>query len=236
MVNYEVSPALLQPYVPRGTTLDTWMGAPLLSIVAFSFRRTRLLGVPIPLHRNFQELNVRFYVQRVVGAETRRAVVFLQEVVPLPAVAWVARLMYDEPYRTLPMRSHISAGPPVTVEYGWRLDGRWQRCAATATGSGNVPDPGTLDAFITEHYWGYTRQRDGGTIEYRVEHPKWTVWSAANLVIDADLPGLAGAAIGSSLTAPRSAFIAGGSRVTVFRPARIPTDAGAGARSGAGAD
>jgi uncharacterized protein YqjF (DUF2071 family) len=57
MLNYRVDPSLLEPLVPRGTILDAWRGATYVSLVGFLFRDTRVLGVPIPLHRDFEEVN-----------------------------------------------------------------------------------------------------------------------------------------------------------------------------------
>ncbi len=55
MANYVIDPAVLQPFVPRGTELDTWQGRHYVSLVGFLFLDTRVLGVPIPFHRNFEE-------------------------------------------------------------------------------------------------------------------------------------------------------------------------------------
>jgi hypothetical protein len=82
--------------------------------------------------------------------------------------------------------------------------------------------PGEEAEFITEHYWGYTRQRDGSTIEYRVEHPSWRVWEAAEPHVFGNLDATYGATFGSALRGtPRSAFVAEGSPVTVYRPTRL---------------
>ena len=54
MLNYRVAPESLTRYVPRGTVLDSWNGATYLSIVGFLFRDTRVRGVPVPFHRNFE--------------------------------------------------------------------------------------------------------------------------------------------------------------------------------------
>ena len=67
MANYEVDPACLAGLVPRGTTLDLWEGHCLASIVSFQFLDTRVLGVPVPFHRDFDEVNLRFYVRRQSG-------------------------------------------------------------------------------------------------------------------------------------------------------------------------
>jgi uncharacterized protein YqjF (DUF2071 family) len=219
MVNYAVDPTLLVPYVPAGTHLDTHDGSTYLSLVAFQFLETSVMGVQVPLHTNFEELNLRFYVRREVDGEVRRAVVFIKEIVPRPLIALVARLLYNEPYDSHPMRHRVS-GTPATLEYQWRIFGHWRTLRATALGRGAVPQLGSLEHFITEHYWGYTRQRDGGTLEYKVEHRPWAVWRGR---IDAmpDLNGLYGGPIAAALTKPASVFVADGSAVSVYRGNRV---------------
>ena len=64
MLNYQIEPDLLRPFLPQGTELDSWQGQTFVSIVGFNFLNTRLLGLPIPGHINFEELNLRFYVRR----------------------------------------------------------------------------------------------------------------------------------------------------------------------------
>src|SRR5439155_9383088 len=82
MLNYEVDPAVLRPRVPAGTELDAWRGRTFLSVVGFMFLDTRVLGIPIPLHRDFEEVNLRFYVRREASEGWRRGVVFVKELVP----------------------------------------------------------------------------------------------------------------------------------------------------------
>ena len=78
MLNYEVDASLLLPFVPSGTELDRWNGKVFVSLVGFRFLKTKLLGfLPIPLHSNFDEVNLRFYVRRQEGDEIRRGVVFV---------------------------------------------------------------------------------------------------------------------------------------------------------------
>lgn len=226
MLNYEVPPHVLQPRVPAGTELDLWDGRALMSVVGFRFLRTRLLGVPIPFHRDFDEVNLRFYVRRTtVDGEVRRGVVFVRELVPRVAIAIIARAVYNEPYRAVPMHSLAPTGPtdaPGRVAYMWRDAARDQRVAATTMAAPALPADGEEGAFVTEHYWGYTRRRDGGTVEYEVTHPPWRIWQATTPELDVDAAKLYGDDFVQPLaTAPRSAFIAEGSAVTVFRPRRI---------------
>ncbi|HET7456690.1 MAG TPA: DUF2071 domain-containing protein [Gemmatimonadaceae bacterium] len=230
MLNYEIDERLLAPLVPAGTELDRWNGRLLASVVGFRFLRTRVLDVPVPLHRDFDEVNLRFYVRHTTPAgEVRRGVVFVRELVPRPAIALVARLAYNEPYVAVPMRSDVPASPaaePGRLLYGWRTaahGGRWQHVAATAAGGAPaVPAPESEATFVAEHYWGYTRQRDGGTVEYEVRHPPWRVWPAAAPSLDADVAGLYGPQFVAPLAvAPSSAFVAEGSAVSVYRPKRL---------------
>ena len=227
MLNYEVDAAILAPLVPPGTSLDRFEGRALASVVGFRFLRTRVLGAPVPFHRDFDEVNLRFYVRRdVPGEAPRRGVAFVRELVPRAAIALVARVAYNEPYRAVPMRSRVPAAvvaDPGRVEYAWETGGRWQRAAGTAEGGPAVPPPGSEAAFIAEHYWGYTRQRDGGTVEYRVAHPRWRVWSVTRSALEADVSELYGPTFGPLLAgAPSSAFLAEGSAITVSVPRRLP--------------
>jgi uncharacterized protein YqjF (DUF2071 family) len=152
-------------------------------------------------------------------------VVFVRELVPHAAVALLARLAYNEPYRVARMRSTVPARPgeaPGRLVYEWRTGGRWQRLEARAEGAPAVPAAGSEAAFVTEHYWGYTRQRDGGTMEYEVAHPPWRVWRATGPALIADVAGLYGAAFVPALSgSPSSAMVAEGSPVLVHRPRRL---------------
>jgi uncharacterized protein YqjF (DUF2071 family) len=223
ILNFRIDPEVLRSYVPAGTELDTWRGDALASVVGFRFVDTRVLGWPIPFHRNFDEVNLRFYVRRLVDGEVRRAVTFIREVVPRRAIALVARLAYNEPYVTCRMRSQapdIPAVPdPGCVEYAWRYRARWNAIRVRAAGPPRVLEAGSQAEFITEHYWGYTPQPDGRTVEYEVRHPSWRVWSVADAELDCDIATMYGAPFVEALSAaPYSAFLAEGSAVEVCRP------------------
>ena len=224
MLNYELDAALLRPLVPAGTELDAWNGVVYASVVGFLFQRTRVLGLPIPFHTRFEELNLRFYVRRRGPEGWRRGVVFVKEIVPRAAIAAVARWAYNENYVAMPMRHRVDTSLEAggAVEYGWRMGGRWCAVRGRAEGPGRPLVAGSEAEFITEHYWGYARQRDGGTVEYQVEHPRWNTWSVAGAALDCDVAALYGPAFAAPLgAAPRSALLADGSAVTVRRGVRI---------------
>ena len=222
MVNYAVDPSALRPLVPAGTELDAWRGTTYASLVAFSFLRTRVRGVRIPFHEDFEEINLRFYVRRRDGTEWKRGVVFVKEIVPKPAIALVARLLYNERYVALPTRHTLSHGDTPRVCYEWRFRGRWNRLSAAWQGPARPMAESSEEQFIAEHYWGYSAQRDGSTQEYRVDHPPWNVWTASAPDVDVDTVGLYGAVLARALDhEPTSIFIADGSPVTVSSGRRI---------------
>lgn len=219
MINYAVDRAVLDPFVPRGVELDLWEGDSLVSMVGFLFLDCRVLGVPIPFHRDFEEVNLRFYVRRKVDGEWRRGVVFVREIVPRRAIALVARVAYNEPYLALPMRHEIGGG---RFSFQWKLAGRWNSLFAQTRGDAAPIAPGSAEEFIFEHYWGYTPQRDGGTMEYQVEHPPWRVWQTESSALDLDAGALYGAGFVEPLRGkPHSAFIAEGSPISVRRGERV---------------
>jgi len=228
LLNYEVPPGLLRPLVPVGTELDVWDGAALASIVGFRFLDTRVLGLSIPGHRDFDEINLRFYVRRrAEDGSWRRAVVFVRELVPRRAIALVARWAYNEPYTAVPMGHELEMaeaadGQPGRAAYAWHMLGRWHSLEVRTQGRPAIPDPASEAAFISEHYWGYTVQRDGGSKEYRVEHPPWRVWNTVGARLNCDVLGVYGAGFAECLgVPPRSAFLAEGSLVTVYSGRRL---------------
>src|SRR5262245_57354345 len=87
LANFSVSPELLRPRLHPDLELDTREGQAFVSLVAFRFLDTRVLGIGWPGYRNFAELNLRFYVRH----QGERGVVFVREFVPQRLTAWLAR-------------------------------------------------------------------------------------------------------------------------------------------------
>jgi len=227
IANFAVDAALLEPLVPAGTRLDPWDDVALVSLVAFQFHDARLYGFPIPLHRNFDEVNLRFYVRRDVGSESRRGVVFIKEIVPRLAVALGARLLYGEPYSAMPMRSvlnieGVERGEAGHLYYGWGPFGRRLALSASIGGPPALPAMESLEQYITDHYWGYNGRKGRPSTEYRVDHAAWRVWPARSVALEGNVYEIYGDALGDCLTKPpHSAFVAEGSPVSVFKGVRF---------------
>jgi uncharacterized protein YqjF (DUF2071 family) len=219
LLNYAADPALLGPLVPGGTELDAWSGETYVSLVGFLFLGTRVLGVSVPFHRDFEEVNLRFYVRRKGPEGWRRGVVFVKEIVPRFAIAFLARALYNENYVALPMGHE--AGEKAAA-YRFRHAGREHRLGVSASEEFRPLGPGSHEEFIAEHYWGYTRQRDGGTLEYEVTHPPWRVARADHAFFEGDAATLYGPSFAEPLSrAPVSAFLAEGSPITVSGARRL---------------
>lgn len=227
MLNYEIDPAILAPFVPKGTELDSWRGKTFVSMVGFLFLNTRVTGLAIPFHRNFEEINLRFYVRRKADDGWSRGVVFIKEIVPRAAIALTARWLYNENYVALPTGNVIlrSPGDSANVEsakYFWTFRNRVHFIELATRGEPNSFGEGSEEEFITQHYWGYSAQKDGGTVEYRVEHPPWRIWQAQSCRLECDIENFYGKQFANALNAkPSSAFLADGSAITVCRGQRI---------------
>ena len=228
MAQYAVEPDLLAASLPPGVELDLYQERCYVSLVGFLFDCVRVKRIAFPFHTQFTEVNLRFYVKRTMPDGTvRRGVVFLSEIVPLPAITLVARGLYGEPYRTAPAKRlwRENAGE-LDISYSWKVPGarrsRWQFVAVQAAPQPQSIAPGSMEEFITEHYWGYTqrsgliRRGEGVTGEYGVEHPRWQCYPVRAAQVSADFGALYGRLFAPlSAREPDHVLLAEGSAVSV---------------------
>jgi uncharacterized protein YqjF (DUF2071 family) len=224
LATYAVPDELLLKRVPPGLELDRRDGQPFVSLVAFDFLDTRVLGVPWPGFRHFPEFNLRFYVRR--GAE--RGVVFVREFVPQRFVAWVARVLYNEPYAAMPgMASNVTeTDDAITVEHWLPWQGRTNRVRATGAKPGSTPDASSVEHFFKEHYWGWGTTRGRRVSRYQVWHPVWEVYPVRDYLVDVDWAALYGPewAVLQG-TVPHSTVLAAGSEIAVYPKGVLPPPA-----------
>ena len=229
ILNFPVEPELLKPHVPAGTEIDFHNGETYLSIVGFLFQQTSILNLPAIGHADFTEVNLRFYVRRKAETgEWRRGVVFVKEIVPHPAVTWVARTLYGENYVTLPMQRDLQYDEgktwPKSVKYRWQEVGTWNTVGLNcANQTPFVPAEDSHEAFIIEHYWGYTHAGGGRTREYQVEHPPWQILPSEEVTWDCNAGTTYGPEFKEALSRPPcSAFLALGSEIAVRWASKLP--------------
>jgi len=193
LANYVIDPNILRSFIPYKTELDLWNGNCYVSLVGFRFINTKLRGFPIPFHRHFEEVNLRFYVRYKDESGWKRGVTFIKEIVPKRALTYVANTIYKEKYITLPTKhSWIVEKDQLKVSYHWKLQNEWNDFSVTAINSRNIIKDGSEEEFITEHYWGYTQLKDRCTSEYGVEHPKWEVYPVVDSTINVSFGKLYG--------------------------------------------
>jgi uncharacterized protein YqjF (DUF2071 family) len=218
LLSYGIAPALLQPRVPCGCELDLWQGRALVSLVGLRFLEPRVLGLRIPLHREFPQLNFRFYVRRRVASGWRHGVVFLRELGPSRALAALARALGQD-YAVLPLRCRIEPAPQSSgarVSYEWQRAGACEQLSAAFTGEPELPEAGTLAHFIAERHWGYAGRAGGSTFELEVQRPPWRLWPARSPALRCDAARLLGPQFAEALSAPPSAaWVAEGSAVAL---------------------
>ncbi len=216
-VNYEIDPAILDAYLPVGTEHDLWEGRSYVSLIGFMFVDVRLRGIRIPFHINFEEVNLRFYVRRKEGDTWKRGVVFIKEIVPKPAIALVARLLYKEKYETRAMdHSWEQAQDELRVRYRWKTRNGWNHVAMEAAKVPKAIVEGSKTEFITEHYWGYARRDAQRTNAYQVTHPRWEVYDVKHFDVKLDFSENYGSQFAFlNHATPASAMLAEGSPITI---------------------
>jgi uncharacterized protein YqjF (DUF2071 family) len=217
MANYEIDPEILLPYLPKGVELDLYKGKAYASLVGFKLKKTKLFNVLIPWFGTFEEINLRFYVVRKEGNKLKRGVVFINETIPYPIVAWMANKLYKEHYTVVPTKHEISKEKNnQKVKFEWLLNKKWNSIYVEAGTETKVMKNQTLEKFIYEHYYGYTKIDEYSSEEYKLQHPSWMVNEVIDYKIDCDF----GAMYGESFSVlnhskPEAVFIAEGSSVGI---------------------
>lgn len=216
LANYAVEPELLQPYVPKGTSLDLFEGHAFVSLVAFMFNRTKVIGIPVPGHIDFEEANLRFYVSPDYDPSIR-AVTFIKEIVPKSIIPLVANTLFNENYVCLPMSHRNEEG---FHSYGWD-SGVKNEFSVRIASELSYPEPGSIGEFIIEHYWGYA-SGPRSTMEYQIEHPPWLCARVEQYDISVDFASTYGADFAFlNDVRPHNVQYARGSQVFVSSPRRL---------------
>lgn len=217
MANYEIDPQVLIPFLPKGVDLDLFEGKCYISLVGFMFKNTKLFTFPIPKFGTFEEINLRFYVTRKEGNTTKRGVVFINETIPYPIVAWVANKLYNEHYTVVPTKHEIITGKSSKkVKFEWLLNKKWNSISVMSSSISEKMTQNSLESFIYEHYYGYTKTSKNKTEEYKLQHPSWKISEVLAYQIECDFEAMYGKSFSVlNQTDPETVFIADGSAVGI---------------------
>lgn len=217
MANYIVDESVLEKYLPYNTELDYYNNKCYVSLVGFMFLDVKILGIKVPLHTNFEEVNLRFYVKHNDNGVWKRGVVFIKEIVPKHAITLVANTIYNEHYQTLPMKHYWEmTDEKIKIEYSWKYADKWNFLKIESDAKPMDISEGSEEEFITEHYWGYTKIKKEKTSEYGVEHPRWKIYNTSSYAIDLDYGQMYGDDFEFlNSEKPASVFLAEGSDIAV---------------------
>lgn len=216
MANYEIEPSILAPYLPNGVELDFFNNKAYVSLVGFMFKHTKLFGFPIPFFGSFEEVNLRFYVKKIENRKIKKGVVFINETVPFKIVALLANKLYKEHYISIPTKNSIYITEHKHIKYQWKINSKWNSIEAKAEKYKHQIEQNSIEQFIFERYFGFTKLSDSSTQEYKIHHPKWMTNQLLNTHVDCDFTSMYGAAFsGLNNQTPDSILLAEGSQVSV---------------------
>jgi uncharacterized protein YqjF (DUF2071 family) len=161
----------LRAAVPSAVPIDTFQGSAWIGVTPFEIVGLHPRGLP-PVPR-FPELNLRTYT--TIGG--RPGIWFLSLDAGRALAATAARLTYRLPYRHARMSIARAAG-----RIHFRSDAEGVRAALRATyepgGPVSLPEPGTLEHFLTERYRLYTLDGSGRLRHADIHHAPWPLQPA----------------------------------------------------------
>jgi uncharacterized protein YqjF (DUF2071 family) len=174
--NWPVDPAVVDGHLPSALTVDTCDGDAWLSVVPFRNVNVRPRFLPGVLGRDLPELNLRTYVTH----EGKPGVYFFSLDADGLLGVLGARVAHYLPYYFADMDLERQ-GDRLRFRSRRRHPGE-RPCDFDATygpvGEEYEPEPGSLEAFLTENYRYYT-ETPGGELRYaNVEHGRWPLYDA----------------------------------------------------------
>jgi uncharacterized protein len=171
--HWRVPAEQLRRLIPPHLVIDTYDGDAWIGITPFVVTGFRLRGTPpIPLLSQFYEANVRTYV--TFG--DRPGVWFFTLDASRPDVVLAARAAYHLPYRHASVHK-LDLDGAVDWRSHRRSDGGTLRARYRPTGPVSAPEPGSLEAFLTERYRLYTTH-EGRLHHADIHHAPWPLQQA----------------------------------------------------------
>lgn len=222
MMNYEADPALLVKYVPAYTELDNWNGRHFVSLVGFLFQDTRFLGVKVPFHINFPEINLRIYLRRI-NDKKKKGVLFIREFIQKPAITVIANNLYREHYKTIPIKhTWLKDESGLVVNYSWKNNAEWNVMEAGAGLDLYDIEAGSEEEFLTQREWGFSPGGENKTFEYRVTHPMWQLYPLKYYNLNCDFGKIYGEDFAfMNMAGPSSVLLAEGSAIKIYNKQRV---------------
>lgn len=171
--HWDVAPGTVAARLPDRLSVDTFEGDAYLGVVPF---RMEIGPAGLPFRLTFDELNLRTYVR---GPDGGRGVYFFNLDADDRLGVGVARSLFGLPYyraetevertgdgvRFRSRRTHADAPPA-------RFAARYGPVEGAV---GFVPEPGSLEAFLVDHYRFYTTDDRGRVYHGDIDHDPWSL-------------------------------------------------------------
>jgi len=173
--HWRVDAAALREFVPAGLRVEEHEGSAWLGVTPFVLNNFRLRGtLPLPLVSSFPEINVRTYVT----AEDKPGIWFFSLDTSSRGAVEAARRLYKLPYFHARMAVDHRGG---RVHYSSTRRESSRPFVFTgsyaATGEASVPEPGSLEYFLTERYCLYAAD-ESALHRAEIHHSPWPLHPA----------------------------------------------------------
>ena len=132
-------------------------------------------------------------------------------------MAWVANKIYNEHYTVVPTKHKIiTEKSSRKVIFEWLVNKKWNFITVPTSNTSKKMKADSLESFIYEHYYGYTKIAENKTEEYKLQHPSWKVNQVMDYNIECDFEAMYGKSFSIlNQTKPEAVFIAEGSAVGI---------------------
>jgi hypothetical protein len=189
--HWPIAPGLLAAKVPSALPLDLFDGQAWLGIVPFHMRNVAPRGMPaLPWLSAFRELNVRTYVR----LDDKPGVYFFSLDASNALAVLGARMVFGLPYFSASMQVEVEGD---VVRYLSRRRSRTNAAAEFVgtyqpVGPSALPEPGSLEYFLTERYCLYTVDARSRAYRLDIHHPPWPLQAAEAQITNNTMAGAAG--------------------------------------------
>jgi uncharacterized protein YqjF (DUF2071 family) len=212
MVNYTVPSKILQKYVPHGTHLCPYQDIYLLTLAGFLFEDVKVKGIRIPFNHTFEEINLRFYVEKDTDGE--KGIVFINEIVSKLFFGFAANIFAREHYSIYPTEHEFDKkGSDLSLAYYWKYKGQ-HSIEADVIDHPRPIKPASEEEFVLKKHWSFTKVSNHVTSPMFVKHPDWLVYPLNEFEVKVDFKKLYGKNFGFLNSAlPHSIQVAEGSPI-----------------------
>jgi hypothetical protein len=104
----------------------------------------------------------------------------------------------------------------VNIKYEWKINHKWNAISFLCATEKHKIEQNSIEEFIFERYFGFTKLDKNNSQEFRINHPKWLTQKIIKCDINCDFTAMYGSSFaGLNQQKPDSILFANGSSVSV---------------------